>query len=110
MLGQVLPLGVYGDLCCVTGVCPRTDARFDSALADGLLSSRFISMMCPHTHAPLSAGPLYPACSNGFDKSFCRKIQLTLELPVPPQFYKVGPSVSRMACLESHPPRVRHQA
>ena len=63
--------------------------------------------MYPHTHAPLSAGPLYPACSNGFDKSFCRKIQLTLELPVPPQFYKVGPSVCRMAGLESHPP-LRH--
>ena len=36
----------------------------------------------------LPPGPLYPACSNGFDKSFCRDVKIFLELPVPPAFYK----------------------
>lgn len=31
----------------------------------------------------LPPGPLYPACSNGFDKAFCRAVELTLELPLP---------------------------
>ncbi|EKX45037.1 hypothetical protein GUITHDRAFT_109082 [Guillardia theta CCMP2712] len=36
----------------------------------------------------LPPGPLYPACSNGFDKAFCRGLTIKLELPIPRDFAK----------------------
>jgi len=36
----------------------------------------------------LPPGPLYPACSNGFDKAFCRGLSIRLELPIPRDFAK----------------------
>lgn len=36
----------------------------------------------------LPPGPLYPACSNGFDKAFARRVTIKLELPVPRDYFK----------------------
>mmetsp|Transcript_46238 Transcript_46238/g.72372 ORF Transcript_46238/g.72372 Transcript_46238/m.72372 type:complete len:277 (+) Transcript_46238:135-965(+) len=37
----------------------------------------------------LPPGPMYPACSNGFDKTFCRHVKIDLGKSIPRDYFKI---------------------